>query len=364
MQTIIGASIASVIMYAAHNWKSTDQRKIEHIFKNINYKVKDRTPKLKRRTKRETYFEYVYSVPYGLVDDPKLQSVIEKTLNKPVEVKFAGKLIINVFHERLPKRLDYDWKNTDPWIVPLGVSYKKMIYHNFDHIPHMTIAGMTRQGKTVMLKLILSHLISNNPSVEFYILDLKGGLEFGQYEHLKQVKKVTSTISESTMILKSINSRINTDMNSFKAKGCNNIVNTNIKRRTFVLVDEGAELDADCQKELSKIARIGGALGYRLIFATQYPTADTLPRQVKQNADAKISFRLPTVTGSQVAIDENGAEEIDNIGRAIYRTHEKQIIQVPYIKDNEVMDRLRRFEKNDTTKKEREEGGEDTITFG
>ena len=37
---------------------------------------------------------------------------------------------------------------------------------------------------------------------------------------------------------------------------------------------------------LSHIARIGGALGFRLIFCTQYPTGDTLPRQVKQNSDA------------------------------------------------------------------------------
>lgn len=61
---------------------------------------------------------------------------------------------------------------------------------------------------------------------------------------------------------------------------------------------------------LSHIARIGGALGFRLIFCTQYPTGDTLPRQVKQNSDAKLGFRLPTQTASSVVIDEPGLESI------------------------------------------------------
>src|SRR5690625_6819861 len=93
-------------------------------------------------------------------------------------------------------------------------------------------------------------------------------------------------------------------MSLFKSKGYTNVLNTNIKKRKFIITDEGAELAPAthqskeqkdmfkfCQHTLSEIARVAGALGYRNIFCTQYPTSDTLPRQIKQNSDAKISFR-------------------------------------------------------------------------
>jgi len=362
MEVFIGAGIASVIMYAAAKWNTSDQHKLKHIFNNLNYKKSNRLPRLIKKTKRKNYMEYVYSVPYGLIDDPKLQPAIAKTLNKHVEVKFAGKLIITVFDSNLPSRINYDWRSTDSWIVPIGMSYKGMIHHNFDHIPHMTIAGTTRYGKTVLLKLILAHLINNNPDVEFYILDLKGGLEFGRYRSLKQVSDVTRNINDAKECLRSIVNQMESDMCCFEDNLYNNITDTNITHRTFVLIDEGAELDNDCHNYISKIARVGGALGYRLIFATQYPTADTLPRQVKQNADAKISFRLPTKTASRVAIDESGAEEISNVGRAIYRTAEKHIVQVPYISDHDIEQNLRRFK--DAAKKTTKKRGKDIISFG
>ena len=118
-----------------------------------------------------------------------------------------------------------------------------------------------------------------------------------------------------------------------KERHYTNVVETNIRERYFIIVDEGAELCPDksmskekqkllgaCQHLLSHIARIGGALGFRLIFCTQYPTGDTLPRQVKQNSDAKLGFRLPTQTASQVVIDETGLESIESIpGRALLK---------------------------------------------
>lgn len=75
-----------------------------------------------------------------------------------------------------------------------------------------------------------------------------------------------------------------------KNNGYTNIVDTHIKKRTFIIVDEGAELSPDiiadrdlkkyarfCQGALSEIARIGGGLGYQLIFCTQYQRVKLFP---------------------------------------------------------------------------------------
>jgi len=343
------------------NWRESESKKIQHVFKNIGYRVKDHEPKLIRQDKTDNYTDYIFNVPYGLVDDKRLQPILEKTLIKPVAIYFRGKLIVRVYSHNLPQRIDFDWQTTDKWTVPLGCTLNGQIMHNFDKIPHMTVSGMTRQGKTVFLKLILAHLIMNNPDVEFYILDLKGGLEFGKYERLKQVKKLASNVKEATSVIVHINKQIRKDMSLFKDNEWNNITHTNIANRRFVIVDEAAELDKECQEKLSEVARIGGALGYRLIYATQYPTADTLPRQIKQNGDAKSSFRLPTEVASRVAIDEQGAERLICPGRAIYRTHERKEVQVPYIEDNDILERLSKYAVDET---EIKQVRQNTIEFG
>lgn len=374
MDLLVGGGLAAFTIYAAAKWNKSDKDKIQHTFRNLNYKVKDREPKHFKTHNTDKYTLYSYHVPYGLVDDDKLQ-VLEKVLNKPVKIIFAKtKLHIKVYKQTLPAKIDYDWPETEGWTLPIGTSLDGPVIHDFDKIPHMTIAGMTRQGKTVLLKLITAHLINNHPDdVEFYVIDLKGGLEFAQHNY-KQIRSIASNTLDAFNLLDSLSDEIERDMAFFKSKGYTNVLNTNIKKRKFIIVDEGAELvphkymdkdeklDIDyCQYALSNIARVAGALGYRLIFATQYPTADTLPRQIKQNADAKISFRLPTEVASRVALDEQGAEALNNVGRAIYRTADKHVIQVPYVADSDIKGRFVDYVSTDEKATERRT---DTVIFG
>src|SRR5690606_11400051 len=60
---------------------------------------------------------------------------------------------------------------------------------------------------------------------------------------------------------------------------------------------------------------------------------DVIPRQVKQNSDAKLSFRVQSATASRVVLDESGAELLPQVrGRAIYQTADKrEILQTPLI---------------------------------
>lgn len=353
--TLVGIGAMISVIYATLNWNETDEKKIQHVFKNIGYKVGDREPRLIKKERKEQYTDYVYSVPYGLIDDERLQPILQKTLIRPVKVMFRGKLIIRVYNSNLPNYIRYDWEQTEKHIVPIGQSLDGIVYHDFDAIPHMTVAGMTRMGKTAFLKLIIAHLMNNNCDIKFCIIDLKERLEFSEYERYKQVKSVVGNNQEANNMLDDILERLDSDLK----KGIKNVVGVHDKR-TFIIVDEAAELDDKCQNKLSKIARIGGALGYRLIYATQYPTADTLPRQIKQNSDAKVSFRLPTKVASRVAIDENGAEELICPGRAIYRTHERVEIQTFYVDESEMFERLRRFEVD---KREDKKTRKDTIKF-
>lgn len=341
--TLVGSGIAASLIYAGSKWQSKEVDKIQHVFRNINYKVGSRIPKLVRTDRRSVnYIEYIFSVPYGLVDDNRLQPILEKTLISPVKVMFKGKLIVRVYRNNLPSLINYEWHCSDKWTVPIGESLDGMIYHNFDEMPHMALSGTTRYGKTVLLKLIFAHLIENNPDVEFHIIDLKR-LEFSRYKNLRQVKRIARTHLEAKNCLENISVEMDATMNYFENCGINNIVESSIAWRKFIIVDEGGQLDKSLHEHLDKIAMVGGGIGYRLIFATQYGTGDVFPRQVKQNSDAKIAFRLPTSIASRVALDEEGAERIDTVGRAIYRTADKRLVQVPYIDDSDILERLDKY---------------------
>lgn len=307
---------------------------------------------------------YVYRLPVGMPSKiiQKVEDVVSEGLSKPVRIQYDNyKLNIRVFYKDVPDKWDWevDLIKKGKWQVPMGQSLERLIYHDFDKTPHMALGGLTRMGKTVFLKNVFTSLTLSQPEhIHLCIIDLKGGLEFGPYKNLKQVDSVAEKPIEAFMVLSNILRKMEEKMQYMKARHYTNVVETNMKERYFIIVDEGAELCPDksmkkeqqkllgaCQQMLSHIARIGGALGFRLIFCTQYPTGDTLPRQVKQNSDAKLGFRLPTQTASSVVIDEPGLESIKSIpGRAIFKTDRLTEIQVPYISNEIMWNHLKQYE--------------------
>ena len=89
------------------------------------------------------------------------------------------------------------------WRVPMGQSLEKLIYHDFDKTPHMTLGGLTRMGKTVFLKNVVTSLTLAQPEhINLYIIDLKGGLEFGPYKNLKQIVSIAEKPIEAFMVLR------------------------------------------------------------------------------------------------------------------------------------------------------------------
>jgi S-DNA-T family DNA segregation ATPase FtsK/SpoIIIE len=386
---------------------SNDKKKIRTIFENVGYGVKKKGgeaeyPTFKKKMKimegeTEIGVRYIYSVPLGfpiskVTKEEKDLKIFSDGLDRPVLTEyrniFEGNpkryLVISVFKQDIPERFYYDTipSHNENWVMPLGKTLEEIIWVDFDNIPHMTVAGMTRFGKTVFLKVLTTYIIENHPNdAEFYIIDLKGGLEFSQYECLSQVEGVAGDFAHAFVMVQHLHNLMMQDLAMFKKMGIRNIKDSKIKRRRFIVVDEAAQLAAESfmttplknipemqpfleilpdgmdkaklkdlmnyiQYLLSEIARIGGGLGYRLIYCTQYPTADTLPRQIKMNSDSKLTFRLPTGYASEVAIDMKGAEELpSNVqGRALYKTHQLHTMQVPYLSDKDMWKRLERFQ--------------------
>ncbi len=340
--------------------KKKDKQIIKEIFENRKVGIKRgenvQYPKFIREHHSEACTTYLYKLPLGIPSEAvqSLNNAFSEGLNKEVEMEFdKGVLKVNVFEKGLPNKWTYNESLLRPetWEVPIGKNHKGILYHDFEKYPHLLNGGVTRFGKTVFMKEVMNTLIHNNPDhVEIYILDLKAGLEFYKFKVLPQVKEVACDVYESAGLLGELTEKMKNDELFFREKGYSNIVDTPIQKRTFIFVDEGAELSPTivkskeakkyaefCQAALSEIARIGGGLGYRLIYATQYPTKEAVPMQVKMNIVARLSFICASQVASRVLLDEIGAEDLPSIpGRAIYMVEKKRIIQVPYIDDKKM----------------------------
>lgn len=381
------------VLGASYYYKTNsndDSDKILKIAENCGLYKKDDKMRLYRKNQSKKgaakYVEYVFKIPLGLeLQDfldkygkfkdglnnrsvrrinlrefknlkldrtlPKqIQSILNNRilLNKEIEMEYDGMLIMRVYEHGLPKELVYDdelLSKLTNWQVPVGVTYKDFVAHDFEKLQMLVVAGMTRYGKTVFLKNAITTLINKQPkNLKLTLIDLKGGLAFSRFMACKQVQTVAKNADETVEALEAIHKELIARQQHFLDHGWEDITEAGLKERHFIVVDEGAEIPLFDDKEtrercthlLGEIARIGAGLGYRLIFATQYPTADVFPRQVKANTSAALCFKLKNSTQSMVVLDRAGAESLPTglRGRAIYQTDCDRVVQTPLITNN------------------------------
>lgn len=389
----IGASL--LLLSAVRVTNMGDKKKIEKIFEYTKTWVTTQSGEIKhpQYVRKEAITDennnqigmlYVYRLPLGL-PYKKLEylndniGVFKDGLHKNVEIEFDGGMLhVNVYETDLPNKWSFEDVELKGWKVPIGKTYKELITHDFDSTPHMVGGGTTRYGKTNLMKVMITSLIINHPEdVELYLIDLKAGVEFYKYRDLKQVKKVATNVIESHELLTEVMMKLESEKEYYRDNGWSNVVDTPIKKRTFVIVDEAGDLvpesfmdkkekdiHRECQWMLSHIARIGGAFGFRELFFSQYTTADVLPRQIKQNCDAKISFKLQNGYSSEVVLGEGNtqAADLEKIkGRAIFKDGASMYeLQVPLITDKQMETLLKEYYRKDVTNDVRSKENEDT----
>ncbi|MDX8288818.1 FtsK/SpoIIIE domain-containing protein [Metabacillus indicus] len=389
------AMMGGILLAAQMKAKGTgnDAQKIQTICANAGLTNKHgETIQLKRRTKKEWGMEYVYRIPLGLsfkdfqnklhtLQDglnakdlilkwsdlreiqlrrdiiKQIRQLIKKNKekHKEVELSWDGFLKIKVYSEKMKTNIPYDQDlliRVRGWEVPVGMDRgDHLIKHDFEEIPHMVVGGGTRYGKSNYLNSLIVTLLKNHPDdVTFTLIDLKGGIEFSDYDGVKQVRNVAYEPEEALEALENAYLEMKEMQQRLRKMGKKKVQDAGIKKRHFVIIDEVGELNPAeavskeerelkhaCQMYMSKFARLGAGLGFRQILATQYPTGDVIPRQCKQNSDAKLCFRVRNAVASNVVLDEAGAELLPRVkGRAIYQTDTRHIIQSAFIPEEEI----------------------------
>jgi hypothetical protein len=365
---------------------SNDADKIQKIFANSGWNGRNgETIRLQRKAKFEGGVEYVYQVPLGF-DRKKVETekyILEDGLNirhkyfefepselmqikldktvikqikriltnqkikcKEIEFSFDGMLRIKVYNERIKDKYDWDESYLEPgtWSVSIGNTRQGVVKHDFDEHKHLIIAGATGYGKSAILKLIVTSFALQQPDdVNLHLIDLKGGSAFQRFKDLKQTKSFTRDPKEAKKLLNAIQEKMNKVYTEIVDQGYEDIKESGRKERHFIIIDEAADIadDSACMEVVTDIARRGRGAGYYLVYATQYPSSQSIPQQTKRNIPSRLCFVLDDATASNTALGQTGAEELPLIpGRGIYKNVKSQVVQTPYITNKEIKKRI------------------------
>ena len=368
---------------------TSDVDKLQKIFANAGLNRGGQTFDLqtKRRNKEKGYWEYVYRPPLGLSFKQDilphkrrfqdginvntlqrsitLEDVLSLRFNKTIikqikkllkkerkrkEISFSydGCLKIRIYDEPLTTNFPYnnDMKK-GKWVVPIGLGEdRSIVYFDFDEHYQLIVAGAPGFGKTEFMKLCITLLIDQNPDdVHFHLIDLKEGIGFNRFKNLKQVAAMAETTGEGLQVMRDLQDEMTNTLQEVKRKGEDNVKSAGIKKRHFLIIDEGASIaaDKDGAAMLEDIARRGRAAGVYIIYSTQYPTNQSLPSQVRQMSNARLCYRLKTDTASMAVLDEPGAESLpeDIRGRAIFQITTSQIVQTVYMNNDVIQDKIK-----------------------
>lgn len=423
LTTGLMGGIALKAFSKSRGMSSNDSGKIQRIMSLSGLNVRDGkdtlTTQLVKKKQFEWGWEYKYRIPLGrsFADYEAKLKVFEDGLNnrrknitfndlrqldfnkdlllqlqelwkaklteqKEIELSYDGLLIVRVYDKPLAKEVSFT--TGKGWRVPVGVTraMNEFKYHDFEMVPHVVLGGATRYGKSNFINSTICSLVQCEPEhTNLYLIDLKGGVELCDYENIKQTISIAYEPYEALHTLQMAYDKMRDIQRQLKRLGRKNVQQAGIKDRYFVVIDEVGELNAaeavtkeekrlklECQTIMSQIARLGAGLGFRLVVATQYPVGDVIPRQVKQNADAKLCFRVQSAVASRVVLDAEGAEALPMVkGRAIYQTADKrEILQTPLITPQIIHDTIQpyiipkgeRVEETTVIK-----GREHTVTF-
>ncbi|MDQ7030513.1 MAG: type VII secretion protein EssC [Ardenticatenia bacterium] len=232
--------------------------------------------------------------------------------------------------------------------TPLGIAAGNeplvIDLHERQHGPNGLVAGMVGAGKSELLQtLVISMALHYHPHrLAFVLIDYKGGGMADPLKGLPHVIGVITNLQEGNLAVRAITS-LNVELRQrqelFHAAGVNHIddyqrlynegkVETPLPY-LVVIVDEFAEMKTErpeVAQEFVRIARLGRALGFRLILAMQKP-AGIVDGQIEANTRFRLCLRVAQTEDSQAMLKRPDAAYLQHIGRAIFQVGVNEIFE-------------------------------------
>ncbi|MBS2024038.1 MAG: PD-(D/E)XK nuclease family protein [Deltaproteobacteria bacterium] len=217
--------------------------------------------------------------------------------------------------------------------VPVGVTLtRELLKLDLAAAPHLLVAGTTGSGKTVFLKGLILSLLNRLPRSECQvaIVDPKM-LDFPPFDRLPLWKPVITEPSQAVALLESL-AEEELPRRTLLLRKAGATQRSDLPPGTLpalvVVIDEFADLTlslgdrATKSQFLERVQRLlqrARAVGIHLVIATQRPSVDAIPGQLKANLPVRIAFKLATVVDSNTVLDEQGAESLLGAGDVLLK---------------------------------------------
>lgn len=198
--------------------------------------------------------------------------------------------------------------NINKMILPfvMGIDEAENIHlEDLTKLCHVFISGESNTGKSCFLnQFIQSLMVFRNNILQFYLVDLKEGIEMSDYLGFKNCL-IISNVEELIKIIKHLDAEMTKRLNIIKnTKYCKDILqynkNTSAKMNFIIfIVDEFATIklngdSKEIEQKFISILQKGRAAGIYCIGATQRPSSEQINTNIRAGFLFNISLRVKT----------------------------------------------------------------------
>lgn len=230
--------------------------------------------------------------------------------------------------------------------------------------PHMLVAGGTGAGKSVLINAILCSLLQlrSPKQLQIKLIDLKlvelmpySEIPHVQGQNLAIKRTVESTVMGAFGMMDELLQELDRRQGLLLFYGVKNIKElhdklkaqgqtSQIEKMPYILlmIDEMADLSFKQKKffveRMSLLAQKGRASGIHIIAATQHPSKEVLPGEIKANFAIRVGLQLPTQSSSRTVFETAGAESLLKGGDMLIKGLSQGLMRVhgPFARQDDI----------------------------
>jgi hypothetical protein len=206
----------------------------------------------------------------------------------------------------------------DTYIVGLDPNGTPVV-SNWSEIPHRLVAGVPGAGKSNFLNWVIFQFLLANPSATLYLSDFKG-VDFNHLNQLNRPIAIVHDVASCQELLETIEEQeAQRRLKLMQEYGVANIQELREElqaegqeiARTLWIIDEAADIADESNKlknqvenQLKRYARKGRSFGIHVMYCTQRPDASVITKQVTDQCEEKIVFRVSADASYRILSNE------------------------------------------------------------
>lgn len=292
----------------------------KQLFKELGICNKsEQYPKLYNIINKSHFKTYQFTVPIGISinDFEKHTEAIEHFLGVDnISIVRNNKLIeIKVITDMPKANYDIQEHKRKDFKVPLGydLNNNKLVLWDItsNNNCHCYIAGSSGGGKSITLRLILSHLVNSKSKrdIEFSIINTKR-VDLKDFEHCKHTRNymigtegvedfLQNEVEEMERRYILLEKNDCDDLGEYRAKG------NRIPYRLIVVEEISSyKGNKEYQRNIELLASQGRGAGLILLMVTQLPSAEIMPNTIKCNVNSTIGLKTKDSIRSEIIAGE------------------------------------------------------------